>query len=130
MRLKSGLYALLALGMAVAVVGCIIQPVARPPSAPAAAVPAGPSPAARAAIAEAEKALADVKMAGHEWRLIDKATGPDSETLTKLLDKAKELGGKGENDEAIRVARRVKDAAALGLQQAADSVNAKPFYPK
>jgi hypothetical protein len=120
---------MLALGLSAFLAGCAGAPAAKPAPVPA-AVPSAASPAAMAALEQAETALTEVKKIGHEWRLIDRATGPDSETLTSLLGVAKELAGKGENNEAIRIAKRVQEAANLGLQQAADNANAGPVYPK
>ncbi len=82
------------------------------------------------AIAMAEKELAAVKKAGHEWQLIDKATGGSSQPLSKLLDAAKKARDKGDNAEAIRIANRVVENAKLGLGQAKEQSNAGPYYPK
>lgn len=126
----SSIYFLIALGLGIAVAGCAGLPASKPaPVPPATTAPARPSPAAKAALDEAERALTEVKRAGHEWRLIDPATGPDSETLTVLLDLAARLAARGEDGEAMRLAKRVQEAALLGLQQAADNANAGPRYP-
>jgi hypothetical protein len=129
MHSGSSLYALLALGLCLAAAGCAGMPAAKPAPFPAAAAPARPSPAIQAALDEAEQVLIEVKKAGHEWRLIDPATGPDSETLTVLLDLAARLAARGQDGEALRIATRVKEAARLGLQQAADNAHAGPHYP-
>lgn len=131
MRIPSLLFPLFALGVGVGtgLIGCASQPAAKPASPPTAA-PAGPSPAAKAALEEAGKKLAEVKKAGHEWRLIDKATGPDSQPLTRLLEKGRELAANGDNDEAIRLAGKVSEFSDLGLKQAAENVNAGPVFPK
>jgi hypothetical protein len=82
------------------------------------------------AIAMAEKELKAVKKAGHEWQLIDKATGGSSQPLSKLLDAAKKARDNGDNAEAIRIANRVTENAKLGLQQAKGQAKAGPHYPK
>jgi murein lipoprotein len=82
------------------------------------------------AIAMAEKELKAVKKAGHEWQLIDKATGGSSKPLSKLLDAAKKARDKGDNAEAIRIANRVTENAKLGLEQAKGQAKAGPHYPK
>jgi hypothetical protein len=82
------------------------------------------------AIAMAEKELAAVKKAGHEWQLIDKATGGSSQPLSKLLDAAKKARDNGDNAEALRIANRVVENAKLGQQQANEQSNAGPYYPK
>lgn len=92
--------------------------------------PMAASSGADKAIAMAEKELAAVKKAGHEWQLIDKATGGRSEPLSKLLDAAKKARDNGDTAEAIRLANRVTAHAKLGSQQAAEQANAGPHYPK
>lgn len=82
------------------------------------------------AIAMAEKELAAVKKVGHEWQLIDKATGGSSQPLSKLLDAAKKARDNGDNAEAVRIANRVTEHAKLGQQQAAEQSNAGPYFPK
>ncbi len=100
-------------------------PAAEPPAAAAAA-----SPAADAAIAEAEKALAAAKKADGEWQLIDKATGSRSVSLSELLEAAQKARDAGDTDEAIRIAKRVTNAANLGVEQSKQQMGAKPYYPK
>ena len=82
------------------------------------------------AIAMAEQELAAVKQAKYEWQLIDKATGSASVPLTKLLEAAKKARAEGQEDEALRIAKRVLEAAKLGQQQAQEQSSAKPQYPQ
>ncbi len=98
--------------------------------APKAAMTSMDKSGADKAIAIADKELAAVKQAGHEWQLIDKATGGSSQPLSKLLDAAKKARDEGDTAEAIRIANRVTENAKLGLQQAKEQANAGPFYPK
>lgn len=84
---------------------------------------------AKQSIEQAEQSLADAKAAGSVWQLIDKATGSSSESLDKLLGAAKAKQDAGEFDEAIRIAKRVADAAMLGVEQAqSQKGKVKPFY--
>ncbi len=99
-------------------------------SSPKAAMTSADKAGADKAIAMAEKELSAVKKAGHEWQLIDKATGGSSKPLSKLLDAAKKARDKGDNAEAIRIANRVALNAKLGQQQAKEQANAGPDYPK
>ncbi len=82
------------------------------------------------AIAEAEKELAVVKKLGHEWQLIDKATGRNSQPLSKLLEAAKKARESGDSAEAMRIAKRVAETSRLARQQAEEQANAGPHYPK
>lgn len=82
------------------------------------------------AITMAEKELAAAKKAGHEWQLIDKATGGSSKPLSDLLEAAKKARDKGDSTEAIRIANRVAENARLGQQQAKEQANVAPYYPK
>ncbi len=82
------------------------------------------------AIAEAEKELATTKKMGHEWQLIDKATGRNSQPLSKLLEAAKKARDSGDSAEAMRIADRVAETARLGQRQAKEQANAGPHFPK
>ncbi len=96
----------------------------------AAMAPKADTASADKAIAMAEKELAAVKKAGHEWQLIDKATGGSSAPLSKLLDAGKKARANGDSAEAIRIANRVAGHAKLGQQQAQEQEKAGPYYPK
>jgi len=87
----------------------------------------GDKSAADAAMAEAKKELAAVKKAGHEWLLIDKATGRTS--LSKLLKKAEELYKENNFAEAERLAKKVTWGAKMGLEQDKLQAHAAPHYP-
>jgi hypothetical protein len=80
------------------------------------------------AIQRAESELAGAAETGHVWRLIDSAGGSKSQDLDKLLAIAKEKQAAGELDEALRLAERTADAAALGQAQAESQADAAPFY--
>lgn len=82
------------------------------------------------ALAEAQKELKAVQAVGHEWQLVDKATGSGSAPLSKLLEAAKKAKENGDNAEAMRIAKRVAEAAKLGQQQAAEQSKVAPHYPK
>lgn len=86
--------------------GCATAPKEQPAKPAPVAKPAGPSPAATQAIAEAEAALREAKALNWIWR--------DTE---KLLKKAKKAAEKGDNDKAIRLARKAKGQAELAVNQ-------------
>ena len=87
--------------------GCATAPKEQPAEpAPAAARPAGPSPAATQAIAEAEAAIREAKALNWIWR--------DTE---KLLKKARKAAEKGDNDKAVKLARKAKGQAELAVNQ-------------
>jgi len=83
---------------------------------------------AAATLDQASKALTEVKAAGFEWRLIDKATGKKSVPLSKLMKAAKKAEEGGDSAEAERIAKRIIFAANGGLAQARHP--GKVFYPK
>lgn len=83
---------------------------------------------AREAITQAQKALMAVKKAGYEWRLIDEVSGSHSVSLSRLLAIAKRRMASRDFPEAIRIARRVKQAAYLGIKQAMENESATPIY--
>jgi hypothetical protein len=78
----------------------------------------------------AEQALQHVTATGHVWRLVDSATGPKSADLDTLLDGARAAHRARDYDDAIRIAKRVIDAARLGIHQARGQRNAAPYYPE
>jgi len=80
-----------------------------------------------ATMEEAGKLLNEVKNAGFEWRLPDKATGKKSAPLTKLMEAAKKAQADGDSAEAERLAKRIIFAANAGLAQAKHP--GKEFYP-
>lgn len=84
--------------------GCATAPKEQQPLP--AAKPAGPSPAATQAIAEAEAAIREAKALDWIWR--------DTE---KFLKKAKKAAEKGDNTRAIRLARKAKRQAELAVNQ-------------
>jgi len=77
---------------------------------------------------QAGKALKEVKAAGFEWRLIDKATGKKSVPLSKLMKAAQQAEKGGDAAEAERIAKRIIFAANAGLVQSRHP--GKVFYPK
>jgi len=84
----------------------------------------------RGMLKTAEQALRHVTATGHVWRLVDPATGPKSADLDTLLDGARAAHRARDYDDAIRIAKRVIDAARLGIRQARGQQNAAPYYPK
>lgn len=82
------------------------------------------------AIAQAEKDLAMASEAGGVWRLIDKSTGGSSKPLNNLLAVAKKKLEAGDEEEAMRIAKRVSEHAKLGIAQAEQQANAMPSYPE
>ena len=73
--------------------------------------------AAKAAIDAAENALKMAKKAGGEWR----------DTNKKFLKKAKAAASKKEYQEAIKLANRAKFEGDMGLAQAKEQANIKPW---
>lgn len=82
---------------------------------------------AAATLAEANKALDEVKAAGFEWRLVDKSTGKKSVPLSKLMKVAKKANKGGDAAEAERIAKRIIFAAKGGMAQSKHP--GKEFYP-
>ena len=80
------------------------------------------------AIIQAEKDLKSAAQSDAIWRLVDKATGSGAIGIDKLLKLAKKKLDKGQVDEAKRLATRVSWAAQLGITQANEQKQAKPFY--
>ncbi len=78
-------------------------------------------------LAEAEKELKAAQAVGHEWKLIPSGGG-SSKPLSKLLAAAKKAHEAGDNDKAMKIAKRVLEAAKLGQQQAAEQENISPHY--
>ncbi len=78
----------------------------------------------------AEQALEHVTATDHVWRLVDPATGSKSADLDTLLDAARAAHRARDYDNAIRIAKRVIDAARLGIRQARGQRNAAPYYPE
>ena len=79
-------------------------------------------------ITQAEQDLKSAAQSGAVWRLVDKATGSGAVGIDKLLKLAKKKLDEGQDDEAKRLAARVSWAAQLGISQANNQKQAKPFY--
>ncbi len=79
-------------------------------------------------IAQASADLGAAKAAGGVWRLIDPATGGGAVSISKLLKTAKAKLEAGEAGEAYRIARRVSEAAQMGIAQATDQADAGSSY--
>tara|TARA_Y100000588_G_C14036670_1_gene831030 strand:+ start:398 stop:733 length:336 start_codon:yes stop_codon:yes gene_type:complete len=79
-------------------------------------------------ITQAEQDLKSAAQFGAVWRLVDKATGPGAIGIDKLLKLAKKKLDEGQDNEAKRLATRVSWAAQLGINQANEQKQAKPFY--
>jgi len=85
------------------------------------------NPGLSAAIKQTEANLAEVKKAGFEWRLLDKAAGKKSVPLSKLMKLAKAAADKGDEAEARRLLDRINFAAKMGMKQ--HDHPGKVFYP-
>ena len=79
-------------------------------------------------ITQAEQDLKSAARSGAVWRLVDKATGSGAVGIDKLLKLAKKNLNEGQEDEAKRLAARVSWAAQLGINQANEQKQVKPFY--
>ena len=79
-------------------------------------------------ITQAEQDLKSASRSSAVWRLVDKATGSGAVGIDKLLKLAKKKLNEGQDDEAKRLAMRVSWAAQLGINQANEQKQAKPFY--
>ncbi len=79
-------------------------------------------------ITQAEQDLKFAAKSGALWRLVDKATGSGAVGIDKLLKLAKKKLDEGQKDEAKRLATRVSWAAQLGINQANEQKQAKPYY--
>ena len=80
-----------------------------------------------AAIKATEARVAEVKKAGFEWRLVDKAAGKKSVPISKLLKLAKTAAEKGDTAETQRLLKRINFAVDMGMKQATSP--GKVFYP-
>ena len=79
-------------------------------------------------ITQAEQDLKSATRSSAVWRLVDKATGSGAVGIDKLLKLAKKKLNEGQDDEAKRLATRVSWAAQLGISQANEQKQAKPYY--
>ena len=79
-------------------------------------------------IAQAEQDLKSAAQSGAVWRLVDQATGSSAVGIDKILKLAKKRLNEGKDDEAKRLATRVSWAAQLGISQANEQKQAKPYY--
>ena len=80
------------------------------------------------AITQAEQDLESATRSGAVWRLVDKATGAGAVGIDKLLKLAKKKLDEGQHDEAKRLATRVSWAAQLGISQANEQKQVRPYY--
>ena len=79
-------------------------------------------------IPQAEQDLKSAAQSGAVWRLVDKATGAGAVGSDTSLTLAKKKLDEGQDDEAKRLAARVSWAAQLGISQANNQKQAKPYY--
>ena len=79
-------------------------------------------------ITRAEQDLKSAVQSSAVWRLVDKATGSGAVGIDKLLKLAKKKLDEGQDEEAKRLATLVSWAAQLGITQANEQKQAKPFY--
>lgn len=71
----------------------------------------------KAAIADAEAAIKKSASVGGEWR----------DAASKVLKHAKAAAEKGDNAEALKMAKKAKFEGEMGYQQAIEQKNAKPW---
>ena len=83
---------------------------------------------AKQMIAQASSDVDAAKGVGGVWRLIDSATGGGAVSISKLLKAAKAKLEAGDASEAYRMAKRVSEAAQMGVAQAAEQADAGPAY--
>ena len=83
---------------------------------------------AKQMIAQASSDLDAAKGVGGIWRLVDSATGGKAVSISKLLKAAKAKLEAGDASEAYRMAKRVSEAAQMGVAQAAEQADAGPAY--
>ena len=79
-------------------------------------------------IAQASSDLDAAKGVGGIWRLVDSATGGKAVSISKLLKAAKAKLEAGDASEAYRMAKRVSEAAQMGVAQSAEQADAGPAY--
>ena len=79
-------------------------------------------------ITQAEQDLKSAAQSGAVWRIVDKATGSGAVGIDKLLKLAKKKLDEDQDEEAKRLATLVSWAAHLGINQAKEQKQAKPFY--
>lgn len=77
----------------------------------------GASPEVEAAIKEAEAAIKKSASVGGEWRDANK----------KILKKAKAAAAKGDNQTALKLAKKAKFQGEMGYQQAKEQEKAGPW---
>ena len=79
-------------------------------------------------ITQAQHDLKSAAKSGAVWRLVDEATGSGAIGIDKLLKLAQKKLDAGQENEAKRLAKRVSWAALLGINQANEQKQAKPYY--
>jgi len=76
----------------------------------------------------AAKELAAVRKTGHVWLLFDQATGNKTVTVGKLYATARAAQDRGDEELALRLARKVIWAARAGQKQAQDVATTADYY--
>ena len=79
-------------------------------------------------MAEANLERARLQLA--EWTVLDTRSAGRRVPLSDLLELARQEQKNGNYPEASRLAKKVSRFALLGLQQALQQANARPYYPQ
>jgi hypothetical protein len=82
------------------------------------------------AIQEAEDDLQHARIQRAEWMVIESAISTHPVSLGEILDLAREKQRNGDQNGATLLAQKVSRFARLGIDQALQQANAKPFYPQ
>ncbi len=104
------------------VAGCATAPKEEPAAPPP--IPENP------AILQAELDLEQAKNLNAEWIVRLNPGDESAQSLSKILDMAKQAQESGETDRATELAQKVIQFARLGINQATEQENAAPYYPQ
>ncbi len=109
--------------------GCASSPETAPASLPDVSLTEPEFPE-NPAILQAEDDLQHARIQGAEWMVIESSMGNIPVSLAAILARAQEHQQNGNQADATRLAQKVSTFARLGIDQALQQANAKPFYPQ
>ncbi len=91
---------------------------------------AGSEIAENPAILQAEDDLQHARAQRAEWMVVESAISSHPVSLGEILDLARKKQQNGDQAGATLLAQKVSRFARLGISQALQQANAKPFYPQ
>ena len=110
--------------IAIGVSGCASRTEPEPPAEPVVEV------RENLAIIQAQADLAEAREMHAEWMVREASIHRNPITLGQILDHAQLAHQRGNEEEAIRLARLVSKFARLGIEQAKSQIDATPYYPQ